>query len=148
MNEAYTVHDFCAINEKERQTIPYLNELIEQGRAGDLILVGECQQERQLAEIADEIASRQEVKLVLLAGPSSSGKTTSTRRLAASLKARGKDAVTLSLDDFFLGVERYPLDADGNADYESLYCLDVERIRRCLWCNEYGSYPLHAHADN
>lgn len=132
MNEAYTLHDFCAINEKERQTIPYLNELVEQGKAGDLILVGECLQERRLAEIADEIARRPNVKLVLLAGPSSSGKTSTSKRLCVQLMACRRHPVALSTDNWFVNRDSTPLDENGKKDYESIYSMDLKQFNQDL----------------
>lgn len=132
MNEAYTVHDFCALNDKERQTIPYLNEQVEQGKAGDLILVSECQQERQLAEIADEIAERTDVKLVLLAGPSSSGKTSTSKRLCVQLMACHRHPVALSTDNWFVNRDQTPLDENGEKDYESIYSMDLEQFNKDL----------------
>ena len=73
MNKAYTLHDYCTITQKELQTIPYINEIIETGHAAELVLVNEALQERQIAKIADDIARRSKVRIVLIAGPSSSG---------------------------------------------------------------------------
>ena len=132
MNEAYTLHDFCTADDKERQTIPYLNNLVEEGRAADLILVSEALQERQLAGIADQIASRSGVKLVLLAGPSSSGKTSTSKRLCVQLMACRKHPVALSTDNWFVNRDATPLDANGKKDYESIYSMDLEQFNRDL----------------
>lgn len=132
MNEAYTLHDFCAINDKERQTIPYLNELVEQGKAGDLILTGECLQERQLAEIADEISKRDGIRLVLIAGPSSSGKTSTSKRLCVQLMACHRHPVALSTDNWFVNRDKTPLDEKGEKDYESIYSMDLEQFNKDL----------------
>jgi len=132
MNEAYTLHDYCALNDRERQTIPYLNELIEQGKAGDLILTSECQQERQLAAIADEIAANPEIRLVLLAGPSSSGKTSTSKRLCVQLMACHRHPVALSTDNWFVNRDQTPLDEKGNKDYESIYSMDLAQFNQDL----------------
>lgn len=132
MNEEYTLHDFCAIDEKERHTIPYLNELVEEGHAGDLILVSEALQERQLAKIADEIASRPEVKLVLIAGPSSSGKTSTSKRLCVQLMACRRHPVALSTDNWFVNRDQTPVDEHGKKDYESIYSMDLQTFNRDL----------------
>ena len=79
-NTEHSIHEYC-------QTIPYLNEMIEEGHISDLVLVTEAQQERQLARIADDIASRTDLKVVLIAGPSSSGKTSTSKRLCIQLMA-------------------------------------------------------------
>ena len=132
MNEAYTIHDFCAIGDKERQTIPYMNEQVEEGHAGDLILVSEALQERQLAKIADEIASRPEVRLVLLAGPSSSGKTSTSKRLCVQLMACHRHPVALSTDNWFVNRDKTPLDENGKKDYESIHSMDLEQFNKDL----------------
>lgn len=132
MNEAYTLHDFCAIEEKRLQTIPYINEYIEAGHASDLILVSEAVQERQIAAIADEIAQRPEVKLVLLAGPSSSGKTSTSKRLCIQLMACRRHPVALSTDNWFVDRDKTPLDENGKKDYESIYSMDLEQFNADL----------------
>lgn len=132
MNEAYTLHDYCATEEKQLQTIPYLNEVIEEGHASDLILVGEALQERQLARIADNIASRPEVKLVLLAGPSSSGKTSTSKRLCVQLMACRRHPVALSTDNWFVNRTDTPLDENGKKDYESIYSMDLKQFNQDL----------------
>lgn len=132
MNEAYTIHDYCAIGEKELQTIPHLNEVIEEGHASDLILVGEALQERQLARIADEIARRPEIKLVLLAGPSSSGKTSTSKRLCVQLMACRRHPVALSTDNWFVNRTDTPLDEHGKKDYESIYSMDLKQFNQDL----------------
>ena len=132
MEKAYTLHDFCTINDKEKQTIPYLNEQVEEGQAGNLILVSEALQERQLAAIADDISHLKKVKLVLLAGPSSSGKTSTSRRLCIQLMACRLHPVALSTDNWFVNRDKTPLDENGNKDYESIYSMDLEQFNADL----------------
>ncbi len=99
------------------------------GHATDLIKVSEALQEKKIAHIADQIANRnvngERVKLVLIAGPSSSGKTTFSKRLSIQLMTNGLRPYPISLDDYFVDRENTPLDENGNHDFESLYALDI-----------------------
>ncbi len=99
------------------------------GFATELINVSEALQEKKICQIADDIYNRGEgaekVRLVLISGPSSSGKTTFSKRLSIQLMANGLHPYPVSLDDYFVNREDTPLDADGNHDYESLYALDL-----------------------
>jgi len=95
------------------------------GRAPELIRVAEALQEKKIAQLADTIAAKPEGKLILIAGPSSSGKTTTAKRLAVQLQASGLRPVALGLDDYFVNRDDTPLDEDGNLDYEVLEALDV-----------------------
>ena len=110
------------------RTVGDFNELVDKGMATDIINVSEALQEKRISEIADEIASRKGVKLVLLAGPSSSGKTTTCKRLSIQLLANGVRPLQISLDDYFVDREHTPKDADGEYDYESLYALNLKLI--------------------
>ncbi len=110
------------------RTVGDFNELVDKGMATDIINVSEALQEKRISEIADEIASRKGVKLVLLAGPSSSGKTTTCKRLSIQLLANGIRPLQISLDDYFVDREHTPKDADGEYDYESLYALNLKLI--------------------
>lgn len=132
MNEAYTLHDYCTITQKELQTIPYINEIIERGHAAELILVNEALQERQIAKIADEIAQRPEVKIVLIAGPSSSGKTSTSKRLCIQLLASRRHPVALSTDNWFVNRDQTPLDENGKKDYESIHSMDLDQFNTDL----------------
>lgn len=106
--------------------IPDLNRHINRGAAGDLVRVSEALHEKRIAEIADEIAgSHGKKQLVLIAGPSSSGKTSFAQRLKVQLRVHGLEPVSLSLDDYFFDRARTPRLADGRYDYESLRALDV-----------------------
>lgn len=132
MEQNYTMHDFCSADDREKQTIPYINETIEEGHAEDLILVGEALQEKQLARIAEEIAARPMVKVVLLAGPSSSGKTSTSKRLCIQLMACKKHPVALSMDNWFVNRADTPLDKYGKPDFESIYSMDLKQFNADL----------------
>lgn len=106
------------------------NIACEEGHATDLINVAEALQEKKIAQIADTIFHRgnngDRVKLVLIAGPSSSGKTTFSKRLSIQLMTNGLKPYPISLDNYFVDREDTPLDENGNYDYESLYALDLK----------------------
>ena len=112
------------------------NIACEEGHATDLINVGEALQEKKIAQIADTIFHRGEngnrVKLVLISGPSSSGKTTFSKRLSIQLMTNGLKPFPISLDNYFVDREETPLDENGNYDYESLYALDLELFNQEL----------------
>ena len=110
------------------RTVGDFNELVDKGEATNLINVSEALQEKKITEIANEIASRKGLKLVLLAGPSSSGKTTTCKRLSIQLIANGLRPLPISLDDYFVDRELTPKDADGEYDYESIYALNLKLI--------------------
>ena len=110
------------------RTVGDFNEMVKKGQAINLINVSEALQEKKLTEIADEIASRKDVKLVLLAGPSSSGKTTTCKRLSIQLLANGIKPLQISLDDYFVDREHTPKDDKGEYDYESIYALNLKLI--------------------
>ena len=102
-----------------------LNRAVEKGEAGDLIRVAEAFQEKKISQIADEITNNiDRTRIVLIAGPSSSGKTTFSQRLAVQLRVNGINPVAISLDDYFVDRERTPLDEDGQYDFESLDAID------------------------
>lgn len=103
-----------------------LNEIIADGGLDDFIRTAEALHEKKLARIAEEIArSRREIRLVLVAGPSCSGKTTFARRLATHLKVNGLRPVTIGTDDYFVGDELNPREEDGKPDYEHLEAVDL-----------------------
>ena len=110
------------------RTIGDFNQAIDANHATDIINISEALQEKKIANIAEEIASRKGVKLVLLAGPSSSGKTTSCKRLSIQLAVNGLKPLQISLDDYFVDREKTPKDASGEYDYESIYALDLDLI--------------------
>ena len=112
------------------------NEACNQGHATQLINVSEALQEKRISQIADEIFHRKEqgqpLKLILISGPSSSGKTTFSKRLSVQLMANGIRPYPVSLDDYFVNREQTPRDANGEYDYESLYALDLDFFNQQL----------------
>ena len=110
------------------RTVGAFNQAIDANHSTDIINISEALQEKKIANIAEEIASRKGVKLVLLAGPSSSGKTTSCKRLSIQLAVNGLKPLQISLDDYFVDREKTPKDASGEYDYESIYALDLDLI--------------------
>jgi len=117
-----------------RLGIPYiynLNEKIASGEVGDIILTCEALQEKVWANIADEI-HRKNAKIALISGPSSSGKTTSCKRLSVQLCVLGYKPVQISVDDFFVERERTPRDKNGNYDFEALEAIDLELFNKIL----------------
>ena len=110
------------------RTVGDFNQAIDANHSTDIVNISEALQEKKIAKIAEEIASRKGVKLVLLAGPSSSGKTTSCKRLSIQLAVNGLKPLQISLDDYFVDREKTPKDASGEYDYESIYALDLDLI--------------------
>ena len=110
------------------KTVGDFNEAVKNGQATDLINVSEALQEKKISQIADTIAGRKEIKVVLIAGPSSSGKTTFCKRLSVQLLASGVKPVQISLDDYFVNRETTPKDENGEYDYESIYALNIPLI--------------------
>ncbi len=110
-----------------------LNDAIQDGRSREVILVSEALHEQNIAEIARQIAGRGEhARVVLIAGPSSSGKTTFSRRLAIQLLALGLSPFALELDNFFVDREKTPLGEDGQFDFEALEALDLDLLGKDL----------------
>ena len=110
------------------RTVGDFNQAIEAGHATDIINISEALQEKKLAKIAEDIAQRKGVKLVLLAGPSSSGKTTSCKRLSIQLAVNGLKPLQISLDDYFVDRDKTPKDENGEYDFESIYALNLDLI--------------------
>lgn len=112
------------------------NIACEEGHATSLINVAEALQEKKIAQIADTIYCRQQngdrIKLVLISGPSSSGKTTFSKRLSIQLMTNGLRPYPISLDNYFVDREQTPRDENGNYDYESLYALDLDLFNKQL----------------
>lgn len=108
-----------------------LNQAIREGRSNQIITLSEALQEKEIASIASEIASRydQGLRVVLLSGPSSSGKTTTAKRLSTQLIANLIWPYAISLDDYYINRVDTPLDEFGNYDYESLYAIDLPKLR-------------------
>ena len=110
------------------RTVGDFNQAIDAGHATDIINISEALQEKKLAKIAEEIASREGVKLVLLAGPSSSGKATSCKRLSIQLAVNGLKPLQISLDDYFVDRDKTPKDENGEFDFESIYALNLDLL--------------------
>lgn len=126
-NEYHQWQDTMGIN-----TVGELNKAIMEGFSSGLILVFEALQEKRLSHIADTIAQRKGVKVVLIAGPSSSGKTTTCKRLSIQLLTNGIHPVGISLDDYFVNREETPKDENGEYDFESLYALNLPLFNQQL----------------
>ncbi len=128
-----TLHEFgewgeiCGIT-----TIGDLNDAIVAGRLQDVILTQEALMEKKLGTLAEMIAENREKKFIMIAGPSSSGKTTFSYRLSIQLRAQGLCPHPFPLDDYYVDRENCPKDADGNYDFECLEALDVEQLNKDL----------------
>lgn len=110
-----------------------LNDFIKTGKIYDYIKTAEVLHENKIAKIAEKIVeNREKVRLILIAGPSSSGKTTFSKRLAVHLHVNGIDAVPISLDNYFLNRDQTPKDENGEYDFESIYALDLELFNQNL----------------
>ena len=109
-------------------TVGDFNEAVEKGYAKDMIHVSEALQEKKIAMIADEIAHNKNVRVVLLAGPSSSGKTTTCKRLAVQLAANAIKPIMISLDDYFVDRDKTPRDETGDYDFEHIHALNIPLI--------------------
>lgn len=107
-------------------TVGALNDMIAAGRTDELIKISEALHEKKMAQIADQIAERKNVKLVMIAGPSSSGKTTTAKRLCIQLRVNGLNPHVISIDDYFVNREDTPKDENGEYDFEALEAIDVE----------------------
>ncbi|MCD8011428.1 MAG: nucleoside kinase [Lachnospiraceae bacterium] len=111
-------------------TVGDLNDQIAGGHAQDMILVAEARQEKQIADIAEAIARHPDRKIILIAGPSSSGKTSFSHRLSIQLRVQGLTPHPIAVDDYFVDREKNPRDADGNYDFEALECVDISLFNR------------------
>ena len=113
--------------------LPDLNRCIQYGQTGNLIRVSEALHEKKIAEIADQItAGIKKARLVMIAGPSSSGKTSFAQRLKVQLRVNGLMPVSISLDDYFVNRVETPLTPEGAYDYESLHALNVDLFNKDL----------------
>ena len=128
-------HFLSVFNEGERwcsllecETIADLNDLVESGRIRELIRVNEALHEKRYSQVADRICQRG-AKVVLLAGPSSSGKTTSANRLATQLRVHGKKPILMSLDDYYIDRDKIAPGPDGKMDFEHINTIDVELFK-------------------
>ncbi len=109
-----------------------LNKFIDQGEKVTLVRVAEALQEKKIANIADKIFKKRDIKLVLIAGPSSSGKTTFAHRLGVQLRVNGLIPIPISLDDYFVNREDSPKDENGEYDFETIYALDLKLFNEHL----------------
>ena len=109
-----------------------LNEAVATGRIRETVLVSEALHEQRIAQIAHQISQQEEVRLVLIAGPSASGKTTFSKRLSVQLLAEGIQPFPLALDDYFVDREKTPRDENGNYNFEALEALDIELFNQHL----------------
>lgn len=116
----------------EVNNVGRLNETIKNGGISDFIKTAEALHSKKIQEIADEISSHSSIRIVLIAGPSSSGKTTFSKRLCTHLKVNGLRPVALSLDNYFLDRQHTPRDEHGDYDFESIYALDLELFNQHL----------------
>lgn len=111
-------------------TVGALNDEIAAGGANDLILVQEAYQEKKIAEIAEQIKNAPDKKFVMIAGPSSSGKTTFSHRLSIQLRTHGLKPHPIAVDDYFVNRDQTPRDEEGNYNYECLEAIDVEQFNK------------------
>ncbi|MCI1931013.1 MAG: nucleoside kinase [Clostridia bacterium] len=110
-----------------------LNDAIAHGHFAELVRINEALHEKKIARIADEIAARKDkVKLILIAGPSSSGKTSFAQRLCIQLRVNGLKPHTIGMDNYFLDRDKTPLDAEGHPDYENINALDLDKFNQDL----------------
>ena len=107
-------------------TVGALNNVIAKGETDELIKISEALHEKKIAEIADQIVAKKHIRLVLIAGPSSSGKTTSAKRLGIQLKVNGMKPHVISIDDYFVNREHTPRDEKGDYDFEAIEAIDIE----------------------
>lgn len=114
----------------EIDTVGALNDAISHGGITDLILVQEALQEKKIAEIAQKIAQNPDKKFVMIAGPSSSGKTTFSHRLSIQLRAHGLKPHPIGVDDYFVNREQTPIDENGDYNYECLEAIDIKQFNQ------------------
>ena len=128
------------------RTIGDLNEIVTKNHFSELIKISEALQEKKIARIADEIKRRSNLRMVLIAGPSSSGKTTTCKRLSVQLAVNGIWPVGISLDDYFLDRDKTPRDEKGDYDFENLYALNLPLLNEhltALFCGEEIELPRY-----
>lgn len=109
-----------------------LNEKINRGEIGEVIRISEALHEKKIGHIADMICKDDDLNIILIAGPSSSGKTTFAQKLAIQLKVNGKRPIAISADDYFVNRDKTPLNEDGTPDFEALEAIDTEILNRDL----------------
>ncbi len=124
---AATLQEYVEINKLlEINTVKELNDAIREGRGKDIILTSEALQEKKIAELADKITKHKELKMVLIAGPSSSSKTTFAKRLGMQLSVNGLKPVTIGTDNYFVERKDTPRDEKGEYDFEAIEALDLK----------------------
>ncbi len=111
-------------------TVGALNDCIASGKMKDMILIQEALHEKKIAEIAEQVASMEDKKIIMIAGPSSSGKTTFSHRLSVQLSTYGLKPHPIPIDDYFVEREKTPRNAKGDYDYECLEAIDVEQFNK------------------
>jgi uridine kinase len=114
------------------RTVGDLNDAIAKGYSSQLIQISEALQEKKISQIADDISRRKGIRLVLIAGPSSSGKTTTCKRLSVQLAVNGIRPLNISLDDYFVDREETPRDESGDYDFENLHALNLQLFNEQL----------------
>lgn len=127
LEEFEKIHSVLDVN-----TVYKLNKAVEDGKINDIILLAEALHEKKIANIADEIAKRKDVKMILIAGPSSSGKTTFAQRLGIQLRLNGLKPVTISVDNYFVERQDTPRDENGEYDFECIEAIDLELFNNHL----------------
>ncbi len=127
MEEYEDIHRILKIN-----TVYRLNRMIEKGNAKEMILLAEALHEKKIAEIANQIIERNGIRMILIAGPSSSGKTTFAKRLGIQLRLNGLKPVTISVDNYFVERPETPRDENGNYDFECIEAIDLELFNNHL----------------
>ena len=126
-NEYSDIHKILDVS-----TVYKLNRIIENGQIKKLIMLEEALHEKKIAQIADKIAANKSIKMVLIAGPSSSGKTTFAQRLGLQLRINGLKPVTISVDNYFVERPNTPKDENGEYDFENIEAIDIELFNRDL----------------
>lgn len=121
LNEYDDIHKILNVN-----TVYKLNKAMEEGQIKDIIMLDEALHEKKIANIADQIAQNRKVKMILIAGPSSSGKTTFAQRLGIQLRINRIKPVTISVDNYFVERGETPKDENGNYDFECIEAIDLE----------------------
>ena len=127
LEEFEKIHSVLDVN-----TVYKLNKAIEENRIKDIIMLAEALHEKKIANIADEIAKRKDVKMILIAGPSSSGKTTFAQRLGIQLRLNGLKPVTISVDNYFVERQDTPRDENGEYNFECIEAIDLELFNEHL----------------
>ena len=123
LEEYAKLHKILNVN-----TLYKLNKIIKEGKVEEYILLDEALHEKKICAIADDIAKNKNIKLVAIAGPSSSGKTTFAKRLDIQLRLNGLKPVTISVDNYFVDRQYTPLDSEGKYDFESIKAIDTELL--------------------